>query len=184
MSEGKISFRSRLIREVKEMGILFAYLAVFFVAFTTYRRLILSEYRIGYAHYCYAIFEALVLSKVILIGRILKIGRRFSTHPLIVPTLYKTITFSLFIMIFVVLEHICDGLLHHEAFSAVRARFMSIGVSEMVVRAMVVCTALFPLFAMEEIGGVVGEGKLREWLFFRRPTEAKVREAVTQNSEE
>jgi len=39
------------------------------------------------------VLEALVLAKVILIGDVLRLGRRFEDKPLIVPTLYKTVVF-------------------------------------------------------------------------------------------
>jgi hypothetical protein len=179
MSEPKPSFKTRVIKEIKEVAVLFIYLLVFFCAFTTYRLLVLSEYRIGYAGYVYAVVEALILSKVIIIGRLLKIGHRFKNHPLIVPTLWKTATFSLFIIAFAILEHLCDGFLHHESLAQIRERVMSIGVPEMLARALMICTALFPLFAIEEIGGVVGEGKIQEWMFRRKPTESVVEHSTT-----
>jgi hypothetical protein len=170
MSEQKPSLKTRVLHEIKEMGILFLYLAVLLCAFTTYRMLILSEYHIGYQHYAYSIFEALVLSKVIIIGRMLKIGERHGARPLIIPALYKTITFSLFIIAFTLLEHLCDGLIHHESIATVRDRLLSIGIREMLARALVLCSALIPLFMMEEVGNVIGEGKMFEWMFVRRPS--------------
>ena len=57
------------------MLLITAYLAAFFVAFLTYRRLISREFGVSIFHYGYALFEALVIAKVILIGKALGLGK-------------------------------------------------------------------------------------------------------------
>ena len=70
------------------------FLFFFFGSFTTYRRLVLAEYQIGYFEYGWALLKALVLAKVILIGEILHLGERFHDRPLLVSTLWKTLMFG------------------------------------------------------------------------------------------
>lgn len=166
--EPKPGFKARLKRESKSMFLLFLYLALLLGSFTTYRRLLLAEYHITYLHYGYAVIEALVLAKVILIGRLMQIGtRRPSRPPLIWPTLYKTVCFSLLIIVFNALEYLVDGLWHRDTVREVVADFFRLGEREIVSRLLVIIVALVPLFAFWEADRAVGEGKLFA-LFFRR----------------
>ena len=72
----RAGWKSKAIHEMTEYYIIFMYLAVFFGLFTWYRRLILAEYQISYLHYGVGVIKALVLAKVIMIGRALRLGRQ------------------------------------------------------------------------------------------------------------
>jgi hypothetical protein len=170
MAEAKGGIRTKVASETKDMLILSAYLAVLFCTFRTYRALVSAEYHLNYFHYGISLFEALVLAKVILIGRFLRIGERFGDRPLIVPTIYKTLTFGLFVLAFAVLEDVIDGLWHRESAHAIIRKIVVVGPWEILARVVIVLTALVPLFAAEEIGRVLGEKKLFE-LFFKRRSE-------------
>ena len=85
--------------------------------------MILAEYHITYAHYGFAIIEALILAKVILIAT--RCGWGGGLKPLIYSVLYKTIC-SLFVGAFAVLEHLTEGLLHGKGWPDVR-KIMSEG---------------------------------------------------------
>ncbi|MDB6016160.1 MAG: conserved rane protein of unknown function [Pedosphaera sp.] len=54
----------------------------------------LTKYHISYLHYRVAVVEALVLAKVILVGDAFRLGRGLEAKPLIIPTLHKTVVFS------------------------------------------------------------------------------------------
>ena len=49
-------------------------MAIFFGVFTTYRRLLLAHYGIGYEDYGISVIRALVLGKVVLVARSLTSG--------------------------------------------------------------------------------------------------------------
>ena len=104
-------WKQKFVSELIEYWIVVVYLACFFGSFTWYRRFILAEYQISYGHYWVSVLEALVLAKVILIGNMVRLGRRFDDKPLMVPTLYKAVVFSLWVGVFSVLEHTIGGLL-------------------------------------------------------------------------
>ena len=88
-------WKQKLVSELIDYWIVVVYLACFFGVFTWQRRFILAEYQISYGHYWVSVLEALVLAKVILIGDMVRLGRRFDDKPLMVPTLYKAVVFSL-----------------------------------------------------------------------------------------
>src|SRR4051794_2749035 len=91
----KRAITTKLMHEAHQLMVIFVYLAVFFFVFKLYTRLLLREYGIGYFVYGLTLLKALVLSKIILTAEMLHVGERFNDRPLSVPTLYKTITFSL-----------------------------------------------------------------------------------------
>ncbi len=163
----KAAWKHRLAHEMLKYWGNFLYLAFFFGAFTWYRRLILAEYRISYLHYSVAIFEALIMAKVILVGDALRLGRKFEDRPLILPALHKAVVFSLFVGLFAVLEHTIEGLLHGKGIAAGIHEILHEGKDELLARCLLTFFAFIPFFAFKEIGRVMGEGKLLQ-MFFRR----------------
>lgn len=127
----------------------------------------MAEYGIGYLQYGYNFLEALVLSKVIVFGRYLRLGERFRDRPLIVPTLYKTLWFSLLLFASSILEHLLSGWLRGKTTSTIVEEALGLGLPEILARTLVKVLALLPIFVVWEIGRVLGEGKLFE-LFFTR----------------
>jgi hypothetical protein len=163
----KAGWEQKAVHEMIDYVINFMYLAVFFGLFTWYRRLILAEYRIAYLNYSFSLIQALVLAKVIMIGDILRLGRRLQERPLIFTTLYNTVVFSVWVWFFDVLEHTVGGLLRGKGLAGGFAEIMSRGGYELLARCIVVFFAFIPFFAFRELGRVLGQGKIRE-LFFRR----------------
>jgi hypothetical protein len=105
--------------------------------------------------------------KVIMLGDILRLGRRLEKKPLIFHTLYKTVVFGAWVAFFGVLEHTVSGLLHGMGLMGGWDELMSKGRDELLARCLVTFFAFIPFFAFKELGRVLGEHKIRE-LFFRR----------------
>lgn len=159
--------RDKLLREAKELLSIFLYLAVFFCTFLTYRRLLMRELGISYLHYGMALVKAIVLAKVILLGRHTRLARRLDERPLIIPTLYKIVIFSLYTLAFEILEHIIESLVHGKPITDAFGEMLSVGRDELLARTLVTLVALFPLIAFIEIGRILGEGSLYV-LFFKK----------------
>ncbi|MDB6122666.1 MAG: conserved rane protein of unknown function [Pedosphaera sp.] len=162
----KAGLKQKFVRELMEYWITFLYLAFFFGAFAWYRRLVLAEYQISYLHYGVAVVEALVLAKVILVGDALHLGRRLEERPLIIPTLYKTVVFCVFVGLFGVLEHTIGGLVYGKGLAGGFDELRSEGIYELLAQCLVTFFAFMPFFAFKELGRVLGEGRIRK-LFFR-----------------
>lgn len=162
---GKEGLKEKIAHETREYVLIAAYLACFFVALTIYRKLILAEYQIGYFEYGWALLQALILSKVILIGQALHIGERFQDRPLIVSTLWKTVVFAAFAAGLILLEHVVKALLHHEPLSAV-FRLTGARRDETIARLQLVLVAFVPFFAFQEADRALPEARLFD-LFFR-----------------
>ncbi|MBI5553004.1 MAG: hypothetical protein HY911_15945 [Desulfobacterales bacterium] len=166
----KGNVKAKIVHEFVEYWINVAYLTLMFATFTQYRRLILAAHDIAYTNYWFAVIEALILAKVIMIGDVLRLGRGLEQKPLIYPTLYKTAIFTLFVGIFTVLEHVIKSLWKGVALTGDIAAFLGKGPDEFLANAMVVFVAFIPFFGVKELGRVLGEDKIRT-LFFRRRTE-------------
>lgn len=163
--EERKSIKERLWEDVKTMAALFAYLAVFLGAFTTYKRLLLAEYGVPFFEYGCALVEALLLSKVIVLGRALRLGERFSQSPLYMPTLYKTLCFTLLVLAMTIGEHFVVGRWHGESGAELVDSLAKSGVWEIPARMLTWFIAFIPLFAFFEVDRSLGEGKLVK-LFF------------------
>lgn len=164
----KPGWKRRIGHELAEYWINFAYLFIFFGVFTSYRRLVLAEYKISYLHYGYAFFKALVLAKVVMIGDFLGLARRLHDKPLIFTTLYKAIVFAAWVVLFNGAERLADGLLQGKGLVG---GFYQIGsnLDELLAGVLVVFFSFIPFFAFKELGRELGAGKIA-WLFFRNRT--------------
>lgn len=162
------ALKERAKEELKLYLILTLYLWVSLGAFTVYRRLILAEEATSYLHYGIALVEALIIAKVILIGRLFGFSRRFEDRPLIVPVLYKSLLFGVLVLLFGIAEHFIEGWVRKEgAGGAIRAA-RELGADELLARVLMMMVAFVPCFAFGEVGRVLGPGKLSELFFAKR----------------
>lgn len=166
-NDTKSGWKPRLVRELIAYWVNFAYLALFFGVFAWYRRLVLAEYQIEYLDYGVALIKALVLAKVIMVGDVMHLGRGLENKPLIFPTLYKALVFSLFTALFNVLERTISGLLRGGGLTGGWDELMRRGKYELLAGFLVVFFAFIPFFAFKELGRVLSEGKITG-LFFRK----------------
>jgi len=162
----KVNWKKKIFHEMVEYWINVIYLTLVFAAFTQYRRFLLAAHDITYTNYWVAVIEALILAKVIMIGAVLRLGLGLEGKPLIYPTLYKTVVFTLFVGVFTVLEHAIKGLWTGTGFMGGIADFFGKG-HELLANCLVVFVAFIPFFGVKELGRVLGEEKIRA-LFFRR----------------
>src|ERR1700740_3431144 len=111
-SPQKTSLKQKASHEFTEIAIVFTYLAVFFCALTTYSMLVLDKFHISYFAYGTALINALVITKVILIGEAVHVGDKFERRPLFYSAIYKAFVYSLLVLAFHFLEEIIKRLVH------------------------------------------------------------------------
>jgi len=172
----KRSWKEILFHEMVEYWINFIYLALVFAAFTQYRRFVLAAYDIVYENYWVAVIQALILAKVIMIGAVVRLGRGLEHKPLIYPTLYKTVVFTLFVIAFAVVEHTVKGLWSGKGLTGGIVEMYGERLHELLAGALVIFVALIPFFAIRELSRVLGGDKLRA-LFFRRRDDLRIEQA-------
>src|SRR5271170_2579122 len=115
----ELSKSARMKKKVKhEMGealIILSYLGVFFFAFSTYKMLLLHQFREALPIYGAALIQASVLTKVIMIGQAFKLGKGWERHPLLRVSVLKATVFALLAASFKVVEDVVRGLIHGES---------------------------------------------------------------------
>jgi len=163
----QVHLKTMILHEVSEYGMNVCYLALAFASFIQYRRLILAAHDITYTNYWVAVINALILAKVIMIGSVFRLGRGLEQKPLIYPTLYKTVVFTLFVGIFKIIEEVIKGLWKGKRLTEGLVDFFEKGPYELVANSLIVFVAFIPFFGVKELGRVLGEKKIRA-LFFRR----------------
>lgn len=149
------SLKARAWEEFKAYWLITAYLWLFLGSFTVYRRLILAETGIAYLHYGIAAIEAMVIAKVVLIGRVFGFSRRYDHLPLVVPVIYKSLLFALLVLAFGVLEKTLDGLIHREGVMSGLRKIAAVGPYEIGARTLMLTVAFVPFFAFAEMARVL-----------------------------
>ena len=166
----KSDLKKKIVHEIGEYLLNVFYLAIVFGAFKQYQRLFLAAHDITYTDYGVAVIQALILGKVIMIGEVVRLGRRFEQKPLIYPTLYKTFVFTVFVGIFKVIEHVVKELWHGAELTMNLFEVSEKGLQELLANSLVVFVAFIAFFAFKELGRVIGKDKIRS-LFFQDRTE-------------
>jgi hypothetical protein len=162
----RAGLKQKVIHESGEFLTVFLFLAPLFGAFSTYRMLLLNQFREASFQYGTAFINALILSKIILIGEYLRLGKRHENRPLIYSTVYKSFVFTLLVAVFHILENAVKGFLHGEGVAGALAVLNGKGRDELLARSLVIFCAFLPFFALRETRRVLGEHKLAD-LFFR-----------------
>lgn len=143
------------------------FFALFFTAFTIYRQLILEEYINAYWNLGSGIIQALIIAKLIILGEMLHLGKKYENAPLIIPTIFKAVLFSIFVLILTVLEHFIVGYFTGKTASTVYHHLLENGIYEILARVYVMFFVFVLFFAFKETGRVIGDRRLYE-LFFRK----------------
>jgi hypothetical protein len=151
-------FKQKAVHELKDFAWISLYLGFFFCALSTYSMLLLKRYEINYLNYTFAIVNALIIAKIILIGEWVHLGRTVEARPLYLAVFYKSIVFGLLVFAFHFAEEFVKRLVHGLPAGTV---VHDIELNELLGRSLVIFCAFLPLFAFRELGRVMGEDKLR-----------------------
>ena len=173
MAEGKhAELKEKAKEELRLLLIITAYLGILFCVFLSYRRLISRELGVTVFHYGFALLEALVIAKVILIGKAMGLGKKDSAGALAFATLRAALVYGLLIGLFSVLEHLVGGLIHGKGLAGGLQELAGEGIYEIVARALVLTVALIPFFAIWKLDEALGERTLFQIFFGKRSPRA------------
>ena len=112
---GGRNFKERAIEEMKKYAMLTAYLWLLFFLLSMYRRLLLKEYGIDPWTQSYAIVNALVFAKVLLLGDILDIGAGLRKRAFVWVVVGRTALFTALLIAFHSVEEAVRALIKGEA---------------------------------------------------------------------
>src|SRR3974377_1841856 len=89
--------KQKAIHELVEAIGISLYLAFFFCAIVTYRLILLHDLRDASLNYTFAVINALVIAKVILIGEATHLGKKYEARSLLFSSIYKSLLFGLLV---------------------------------------------------------------------------------------
>ena len=159
-SEHAHKLKEKAIEEFRSFLIMALYLWFVFSLMLLNEAVILKKPNINFLAQGFAIINALVLAKVMLIADDLGFGRRFDDLPLIWPILYKSVLYALLFVFAHELEHYAvawfNGKLH--SFSLPTVGGGTWAGAACVWAAMTV--SLMPFFAIRELSQLVGKSRV------------------------
>src|SRR5215469_5627412 len=160
----RVGLKKKVVHELKDFAGIFLYLAFFFCAISTYRMLLLSDFRDSFLNYSFALINAFIIAKIILIGEYTHLGAGTEARSLLVSSVWKAFLFGLLAFVFHVVEEGIKHSVHGEAFSEV---FRDIHAKTLLARSIIVFCTFIPLIAFRELRRVVGEDEFNA-LFFQK----------------
>lgn len=155
------------ISEFKKLLVMFLYLWAIFGLFVLDQTLILQARGINYHAQGFAIINALVLAKVMLIAEDLKLGDRFHDRSLIYPIAYKACAFAIAFILFHIVEELAVGILKGRTVAESFPRIGGGSLKGILCVWGILFISLAPFFALKEIGRAIGNEELLN-LVFRR----------------
>ncbi|MBN9089325.1 MAG: hypothetical protein J0J01_20650 [Reyranella sp.] len=157
----------RGIEEFRRFAVMFVYLWVVFGLFVLNETVVLGQRHIGFTAQGFALINAAVLAKVMLIAEDLKLGRAFDHLPLIVPVSYKS---GLLAAVFIAFHALEEVLLGAFAGKTIADSLPHIGGGTwqgVVIVWAIMSISLLPFFALREIGRLLDGGRLWNMMFRR-----------------
>jgi hypothetical protein len=154
-----------IAHEVRRFVLMFLYLWAQFLLFVLDEDIILRQRGISFSAHGFALFNAFVLAKVMLVAEDLDLGRWMQRRPLIYPILFESFLLVALFICFHIVEHIVIGLFKGQALAASVPYIGGGGLEGLACVAMIFFIALLPFFAFKHVGGELGEGRLRAMLF-------------------
>ena len=154
--------KEKIKHELWEMFWLFLYLAFFFCALVAYDTLLLKQYEVEYWNFGFALLNAAVITKVIMIGEYAKLGARHEGKALVISAVWKAAVFGLLVFAFHVVEEIVKRLIHG---ADLEKASRNLRFDQFAGRAIVVLATFIPLFVFREFRRVMGEEEFSNLLF-------------------
>jgi len=165
MNSKHLNRKEKLKHEFWEMVWLFLYLAFFFCALIAYDMFLLNQYQVEYWNFGFALLNAAVITKVIMIGEYAKVGSRHEDKSLMISILWKALIFGLLVFAFHMIEEVVRRLIHG---ADLEKASRQLRIDQLGSRAIVVVCTFLPLFAFREFRRVIGEEEFNS-LLFRKP---------------
>lgn len=160
--------KGRVSEEFKRFVVIFLYLWVVFGLLSLHKSLVLSQRHLNYQEHTFAIINAFVFAKVLLIGEKLRFGTRFSHKPLIYPILHRCFAFTVLLISFHIIESVVVGIWHGDTIRNSIPPMLGWNPKGLLAVGVICFVLLLPFFGFREIARVMGHKEMRALLFGRR----------------
>ena len=155
----------RIYYQVTQFLLIAVYLFVVFLILALHESVVAAKNHLEYHFYGFAIINALVLGKVMLVAEDLHFANWFRNRPLIYPILFKSVAFTILFLVFDIAEELLVGVLKGKT---IAENFPNIGGGSpigILFMTVIIAILLIPFFAFREIGQVIGERELHSLIF-------------------
>jgi hypothetical protein len=154
--------------ELKRFLVIFVYLWVVFGLLSIYKSIVLSQNHLDYPDHAFAIINAVIFAKVLLLGEHFHLGTRFAHRQLIYPIVHKCLVFTVLLMCFHIAESVLVGVWHGNTIAQSMPPVLGRSVRGVVSVGVVCFVVLLPFFGFREIARVVGHKEMWALIFSRR----------------
>jgi hypothetical protein len=170
MSTGeKRSWKERLLEELRKLSITVIYIWVLLSLFVLHRAVILADYHIKYSiKFGFALVNALILAKFVLIAEAVHAGERAASKPLWYSILFKSAVFSVILMACHILEEVLVQMWHGNSLAQCLSEISGATLNEIFSLGIIMFVVLIPFFATKEIIRALGEDEFNSLIFSRR----------------
>ncbi|MFZ1012050.1 MAG: hypothetical protein WAN28_01820, partial [Terracidiphilus sp.] len=103
MNEHRGNITEKVIDEGKQLFWIFIYFWVLFGLFSVFRSLVLTERNLIY-HEGFAVINALLLAKVVLVAEFFQVANSLKHKPLVYPIVFKSAVFCAILICFYIIE--------------------------------------------------------------------------------
>jgi hypothetical protein len=180
LPERKRDFKQRVFDQVIQFLAIAFYLFVMFGVFALHESVVSAKDHIEYHFYGFALLNALILGKVMLVAEDLHFADWFKDRPLIYPILCRAIAFSILFLVFDVVEEVIVGVLKGKTIGESIPSFASEGLSGVLFWGIILAIALIPFFAFRAVGRAIGERELHALMFTGGPKAAAFQSGMRQ----
>ncbi len=150
------------------MAVIFLYLWVIFGFYVLSEKVALAQRGTLVTAQGFALINAFILAKVMLIVEDLNLARWLRPRPLIYPILYESLLLTLFFICFHVIEKVVAGVLAGKSVAESVPAIGGGGFVGLVCVAVILFVALVPFFAFKHVARELGQGRLNAMLFGTR----------------
>ena len=169
MNDKPVHFRVQkaetvILRELKRFLVMFLYLWVLFGLFVLNEAVILRQHGIPLATHGFAVINALLLAKVMLVAEDFNLGARLQPRPLIYPILTEAFLLAVLFIGFHVVEEMVTGLIEGETLSASVPAIGGGGAMGLACVGLILFVSLIPFFAFRRVSREIGPERMRAML--------------------
>ena len=162
------AIKQKVKHEFQEWMVMFVYLWVMFGLFALHQSIIMAEQHLHVRLQGFAIVNALILSKVMLVAEEMHLAQGGQHSRPIMTILTKSLAFALLFIVFHIVESIIVGVVSGKTIAASFPELAGGHLQGIVSLGIIMSVSLVPFFAFREVSRELGEGRLLRLLMERR----------------
>lgn len=161
------SLRARAAHEMRQFALMFLYLWALFGLFVLNETIVDRSHGSAVVLQGFAVVNALVLAKVMLIADLLDVARWFRRWPLVVTIVVEAAFYTALFLVVHVLERVLVGHFHGQTVSASMPSFGGGGLAGLMIVAAITFVSLLPFFTFKHVARAIGSERLQALLLGR-----------------